>query len=271
MLRIGEFSKLAKTTIKALRYYDKVGLLKPAFVDSSTSYRYYTDEQLETMRLILAYKAAGMQNDDIASILRGENASDALRARREQLVRAIEETGRQIDEIDRMLGDSPPQVYAAHVRDIPACTVYYCRGYIQTVEHIRSFITACGRELKRTNPDVRYSVPDYCCVIYPESGYRETNIFIEYAQSTDRVGTDTPTLKFKTLEPIRAVSVEHRGCYDNIRDAYLYAVKWAADNGYELAGEARERYIDGAWNRDDESDWLTEIQLPVRPRGDNPE
>lgn len=88
MLRIGEFSKLAKTTIKALRYYDKVGLLKPAFVDSSTSYRYYTDEQLETMRLILAYKAAGMQNDDIASILRGENASDALRARREQLVRA---------------------------------------------------------------------------------------------------------------------------------------------------------------------------------------
>ena len=61
MLRIGEFSKLAKTTIKALRYYDKVGLLKPAFVDSSTSYRYYTDEQLETMRLILAYKAAGMQ------------------------------------------------------------------------------------------------------------------------------------------------------------------------------------------------------------------
>ena len=48
-------------------------------------------------------------------------------------------------------------------------------------------------------------------------------------------------------------------------------MKWAADNGYELAGEARERYIDGAWNRDDESDWLTEIQLPVRPRGDNPE
>lgn len=53
MLRIGEFSKLAKTTVKTLRYYDKVGLLKPAFTDSVTSYRYYTEEQLETMRRIL--------------------------------------------------------------------------------------------------------------------------------------------------------------------------------------------------------------------------
>ena len=36
MFRIGEFSKLAKTTVKTLRYYDKVGLLKTAFVDGET-------------------------------------------------------------------------------------------------------------------------------------------------------------------------------------------------------------------------------------------
>ena len=46
MLKIGEFSKLTKTTIKALRYYDKLGLLKPAFTDSTTLYRYYTEEQI---------------------------------------------------------------------------------------------------------------------------------------------------------------------------------------------------------------------------------
>ncbi len=268
MLRIGEFSKLSKTTIKALRYYDKVGLLKPAFVDSATSYRYYSDDQLETMREILAYKAAGMQNDDIASIFAGKNAAAALSARREQLTQAIGDMTRQISEIDHMLGRTGTQEYSATVKDIPACVVYYCRGYIATVSDIRSFVRACAAELKRTNPDVRYSTPDYCCVIYPESGYRETNIFIEYAQSTDRIGVDTPTLKFKTLEAIRAVSVEHRGRYETLRDAYLYAVKWASDNGYELDGEPRERYIDGAWNRDDESDWLTEVQLPVKVRED---
>ena len=37
MLKIGQFSKLAKVTIKTLRYYDKIGLLKPAMVESVSS------------------------------------------------------------------------------------------------------------------------------------------------------------------------------------------------------------------------------------------
>ncbi len=41
MYKIGDFSKMSKTTIKALRYYEKEGLLKPAFTDQDTSYRYY--------------------------------------------------------------------------------------------------------------------------------------------------------------------------------------------------------------------------------------
>ena len=41
MYKIGDFSKMSKTTIKALRYYEKEELLKPAFIDQDTSYRYY--------------------------------------------------------------------------------------------------------------------------------------------------------------------------------------------------------------------------------------
>lgn len=264
MLRIGEFSKLTKTTIKTLRYYDKVGLLKPAFVDSATAYRYYTEEQLSAMQQILYYKAAGMTNDDIMCILGGADPAAALAARRRQLADAIGEMTRQVEEIDRMLGNTALQNYTACLKTIDACTVYCSRGYISTVSHIRSFIKACDAELHRTNPDVRYALPDYCCVIYPGDSYRETNIFIEYAQSVDRMGTDTPTLKFKTLEPITAVSVEHRGGYTNLRDAYLFAIRWAAENGYEVCGDARERYIDGVWNRERESEWLTEVQLPVK-------
>ena len=36
------------------------------------------------------------------------------------------------------------------------------------------------------------------------------------------------------------------------------------ENGYEIAGEIREGYIDGVWNKADESQWLSEIQVPVR-------
>ena len=39
MLRIGEFSKLSMLTVKALRYYEKEGLLVPSSVDERTGYR----------------------------------------------------------------------------------------------------------------------------------------------------------------------------------------------------------------------------------------
>ena len=46
MYKIGDFSKISKVTIKALRYYEKEGLLKPVFIDQNTGYRYYETSQL---------------------------------------------------------------------------------------------------------------------------------------------------------------------------------------------------------------------------------
>lgn len=45
-LSIGEVSKLARVNIKSLRYYDRIGVLKPAYTDPDTGYRYYLPAQL---------------------------------------------------------------------------------------------------------------------------------------------------------------------------------------------------------------------------------
>ena len=45
MYRIGEFSHLCETTIKTLRHYDKINLLKPSKIDDFTGYRYYEENQ----------------------------------------------------------------------------------------------------------------------------------------------------------------------------------------------------------------------------------
>lgn len=56
---IGEVSKLANVSIKALRYYDKIDLFKPAYVDPDTKYRFYTDSQLYHLDLIKSLKYIG--------------------------------------------------------------------------------------------------------------------------------------------------------------------------------------------------------------------
>ena len=263
MLSIGQFSKLSKISVKTLRYYDKIGLLKPAMI-SPSSYRYYTEAQLETVRLIAMYKEAGLSNDLITRLLGGAEDNTPLL---EYQKRLLEDREREIKKalscLNTLLGGGEKQSYTATVKEVEKRLVYCSRGYITSVLYIHDFIKASAEELARSNPDVKLSEPDYCCVIYPDDGYRESNIFIEYAQSVDRYGKNTSMLTFKEIEPITAVSVLHHGGYDNLRDAYLFAVRWAKEHGYVLAGEPRERYINGVWNRNHVSEWLTELQLPV--------
>lgn len=52
MLPIGEFSKICNVTTKTLRYYDEIGLLKPAIVNEHNGYRYYDVAQLKTILFI---------------------------------------------------------------------------------------------------------------------------------------------------------------------------------------------------------------------------
>ena len=54
MLKIGEFSKLSRVSIRMLRYYDAIGLLKPAETDRFTDYRYYSEAQLPVVCRITA-------------------------------------------------------------------------------------------------------------------------------------------------------------------------------------------------------------------------
>ncbi len=52
LLSIGEFSFLTGLSIKSLRYYDRIGVLKPSYIDKDSSYRYYTREQIPFVNII---------------------------------------------------------------------------------------------------------------------------------------------------------------------------------------------------------------------------
>ncbi|SCP99491.1 MerR family transcriptional regulator [Anaerobium acetethylicum] len=72
MYRIGEFSKMSKTTVKALRYYDEIGLLKPEKVDELTGYRFYTTRQLMELHRIHSLRQIGLSIEEIKLIVSGE-------------------------------------------------------------------------------------------------------------------------------------------------------------------------------------------------------
>ncbi len=79
MFRIGEFSHIGRVSTRLLRYYDKLGLLAPGFVDPQTGYRYYTADQLPRLNRVLALKEMGMSLDEIESLIDADVPADQLR------------------------------------------------------------------------------------------------------------------------------------------------------------------------------------------------
>ena len=69
MLKIGEFSKLSRVSIRMLRHYDDIGLIKPYFIDPSNGYRYYQEEQLFIIGRITSLKDMGFSLSDIIKIM----------------------------------------------------------------------------------------------------------------------------------------------------------------------------------------------------------
>ena len=89
MLKIGEFSKLSRVSVRMLRHYDDIGLLKPVEIDSFTGYRYYEVDQLLTVGRITSLKDMGFNLSDIIKILDiydDRNALETyLKTRREEV------------------------------------------------------------------------------------------------------------------------------------------------------------------------------------------
>lgn len=81
MLKIGDFSKLSRVSIRMLRYYDEIGLLKPAVTDRFTDYRYYSESQLPTVCRITALRDMGFRLAEVGAILSEYGDPAALEAR----------------------------------------------------------------------------------------------------------------------------------------------------------------------------------------------
>src|SRR5262249_24016708 len=69
MIRIGDFARLARVSVRALRHYEAKGLLRPGYVDTQSRYRYYDLQQLATLERVLLLKDLGLPLGVIRDLL----------------------------------------------------------------------------------------------------------------------------------------------------------------------------------------------------------
>lgn len=262
MYKIGEFSILAKTTIKTLRYYEKEKILVPAYIDPETNYRYYQTSQLIELARIISFRQIGFRIDEIKSILNGANLKCLLKEKKKELKEEMKIQKTQLLKINYLL-EGKEMNYEVIMKKLPEYTVYYKEGKIKDFSEITDFILTSAKECMSANQNIKCKSPDYCYVNYLDSEFKQKDLKIRYAQAVETEGVSTENIKFTKLEPVEAVCIYHKGSYENLPTAYHFIMKYIEENHYQIVESPRERYIDGMWNKEQEEDWLTEIQVPV--------
>lgn len=267
MLRIGEFSKMAMATVKTLRHYDELGLLKPRSVDRSTGYRLYEASQLADLHLIQSLRQAGFSLSEVSGIVSGDDARAALE---KHVADLQEEIAVRQDMLSRALfileksKEDETMSYSATVKHVPE-QIIYCKEFL--MPSFREYFTeipALGERLRAKYPDLKLAAPEYCYVVNLDAEWKETDNRILFCEAVAELKEDFDGVRFERTAALDVVSVMHQGAYEEMGSAFAYAVEWIERNGYEIAGEPRSSYIDGIWNKDDVAEWLTEVQIPIK-------
>ncbi|HWM85848.1 MAG TPA: MerR family transcriptional regulator, partial [Kofleriaceae bacterium] len=277
--KIGEFSRFTRVTVKMLRYYDEIGLLRPSHVEPATGYRYYMAEQLPELNRILALKDLGFPLDAIA-VLRDESRSREekaalFRERRSELERSIQREAARLRQLDALQAGSAGLDQDRHdvvLRAVPSCRMATIR---RRVAALYGSVTAMFEELEAHVAAHRARASASPLLLLHDEEYREADLELESAVPLTRPVPETADIRVREVEGCPTMAcVIYRGGYDQTGGVLQTLLAWTELHGMRIAGPVREVYLRfGADQRGyrlpsgflagTASEFVTEVQLPL--------
>lgn len=272
MLKIGDFSKLSRISIRMLRHYDEIGLLIPKEIDSFTNYRYYGEAQLTDASRINALKDMGFSLATIAEILKSYNNPKALS---EFLAVKQAEVQAQADEIKqrlllletaimRLRKDDMAMNYNVVLKSLPE----------RYVASVRKILPAYNQEgilwkimMSETGPmNLQPEDNCYSLAIFHDEGYKESDVDVEVQMSVKSKHQNTENVIFKTVPAVEIASATYKGSYEQVTAVNQAVATWVSDNGYEFNGPMFCIYHVSPAQTQDPSELVTEVCCPVKKK-----
>ncbi|MFH8570514.1 MerR family transcriptional regulator [Streptomyces sp. NPDC017993] len=267
MFTIGDFARHGRVSVRMLRHYDAIGLLRPARVDPATGYRYYMAGQLARLNRVIALKDLGFTLQQVQEILDEKVSTEELRAmlrlRRAELEATMTAAAARLTQVEARLRSIESEGHMTGndivVKSLPSVRVAELTAVATDFDSIGPVVQPLYEELMRrlhtagialTGPGVAYyeDAPDGGVLVHAG---------VEVAAP---LGKDDG-LRIVDLPPVeQAATIVHRGSMDAILPTIQTLGRWIDANGYRSAGYPREINLECPENRDE---WVTELQEPV--------
>ena len=237
MYRIGEFSHLCETTIKTLRHYDKINLLKPTKVDNFTGYRYYEEDQIKTLEKIKQLQYAGFSLKDIKDLLKETNKEKLNK----QIEIIKEENSKKIMILQKMKNNMTKQTV-----ELITNPNFLIVGKITTIKDRNSTAKVIEQVDKKQNNDLK----KYDMIIENyEKGYKEKNIncFIGRIIPESLKNYPDVLLEYKKkglifLNSNKVDNVLHAEVKESVTETYKEMIEYASKNNIQIRGKFQEVY-----------------------------
>jgi DNA-binding transcriptional MerR regulator len=273
MIRIGYFSRLSQVPVKTLRYYDQIGLLKPAQVDPFTGYRYYAIGQLSRLNRILALKDLGLSLEQIGRILAGELTAAELRgmlrlrqAQLQEEVRAAEEMLARVEARLQIIEmeDTMPD-YEVVIKTVKPMLVASRRVIVPTNDQVPKILGGAFDEVAGFLKQQKVEGNGPCLALWHSSPDSYTNEDVEAIFPIGETVLGNERIQVYELPEEEVAAVSPQGDFDNsteggtFTEGHAALKRWLQANGLRLHGAYREIYHD----LKDRSQATVEVQFPI--------
>ncbi|MFB4266481.1 MerR family transcriptional regulator [Nonomuraea sp. GTA35] len=270
MFSIGEFARLGLVSVRMLRHYDAIGLLRPAHVDPVSGYRSYQADQLARLNRIVAIKDLGFTLEQVRVILDEKVSTEELhgmvRLRRAELESRISADLARLRNVEARLRtiETEGQMRTAEVllKSVPRTRVAQlaARAGGYEPEHVGPVITPLFDELCRRmeGAGVRIAGPGIAHYLQEDDGSIMVHACLPVNVPPGAYGFDVVDLPaIKT-----AATIIHHGAMEEAWSTFQALAHWIEENGYRSRALAREISLHVPCDRDE---WVTELQIEVIP------
>lgn len=258
MIKVGDFAKLARVSIKTLHHYGELKLLQPVHIDRFTGYRYYELEQLAVLNRILALKDLGFSLEQVAQLL-NEKLSTAemrgmLRLKQMELAVRLEEEQARLARVEVRLRQLEQGCQSAAVdvalKDVPEQTVLMARVVAANESMLlparQGLQTLLEAQLERAQ--LRPASPWFAFLNELPQAEEDLEIALAVGvnlRSGQRQGDwQGSPVELQTLPEVPSMaSLVHCGDYATLPQTYAALYAWMQDHAYQLAGNCREIYL----------------------------
>ena len=266
---IGEVSKLCNISMKALRFYHKIGMIVPDEI-TETGYRYYSEDTMLSIPIVKYYKQMGFRLEEMQDLVNGKDyyvVGDSFQNKIYELWEAehsihnsyvaVKEWYELIQEAKAVLRNSVQEVGVRYVVQDRVCYLdqNFCYNYKESIINV-SWVNYLDSIKNEISGPVILGFPSW----KEKLDGKCTKARIMQKPVRDCI----PGTNQGAFGGFMAATLYHVGPLENIHESYAKLKEWQRSKGIHCSDVVYERYVMDYWTTRNRDEFVTEIIVPLK-------